>query len=91
MNKQEITDKILEIVCNQFEIEKKEITLETTFYDFGVDSLVIKKVVIDIEKYYSVNIPDNIALNFNSITLVADYIITLENFIDLVLNKTKKT
>jgi acyl carrier protein len=91
MTKQEITVKILEIICTQFEIEKKNITLESTFYDFGVDSLDIKKVVFDIEKYYSVSIPDNIALNFNSITLVADYIISLEDYIDMVLNKKNMT
>jgi acyl carrier protein len=90
MKKQEITDKILEIICNQFGIGKKEITLESTFYDFGVNSVDIKKVIFDIEKYYNVSIPDNIALNFNSITLVADYIISLEDYIDMVLNKTKK-
>jgi acyl carrier protein len=87
MTKQEITDKILETICDRFSIEKKEITLESTFYDFGVDSLALEKVIFDIEKYFSVSLPAYMSLNFNSITLVADYIIFLEDYIDIILNK----
>jgi len=89
MKKQEITDKILEIVCDKFTIEKKDITLESTFYDFGVEFIDVEKVIFDIEKDFKINIPDNVALNFNSITPVADYILSLENYVDLIINKTK--
>jgi len=89
MTKQEITNKIYEIVCNKFMVGKKEITLDSTFYSLGADSLDLVEVIDDIEKKFKINIPDNIALKIYTITstIVADYITSIVDYVDMIVNK----
>jgi acyl carrier protein len=84
MTKQEITDKIYEIVCNKFMIEKKEILPDSTFNSFGADSLDVIEVLIDIEKEFKINLPDNISIENFTIASVVDYIDEL-----IFINKNK--
>jgi acyl carrier protein len=89
MTHQEISDRILEIVCNKLKIEKKEITLESTFSSFGANSLDLVEVIIEIEKDFKRNIPDNITLEFYDIKSVSFeyFIISLTDYIDMVMNR----
>jgi acyl carrier protein len=91
MTKGEITDKIFAIVGSVFMIEKDEITPNSTFRCFSADFVDLVEVYIEIEKEFHITIPYNIALKFKSIssTLIVDYIASLVNYIDLVLNKKK--
>jgi acyl carrier protein len=91
MTKEEITDKVFEIVCRVFMIEKNEITPNSTFRCFSADFMDMVEVNIEIEKEFHITIPYNIALKFKSIssTAIIDYIASLVNYIDLVLNKKK--
>jgi acyl carrier protein len=86
MTKQEITDKILEIVCNEFKIEKR-ITHKSNFHDFGIDSFDLTRVIIEIEKYFHIVIPDNMAVSFNSITLILNYVDSITDNIDIIIKK----
>jgi len=91
MTKQEITDKILEIVCKELKIEKKEITSESNFFSFGGNAYNVIKINIDIEKDFKIIIPENIALKFYAITItsVVDYITSVADYVDIVINKKK--
>jgi acyl carrier protein len=89
MTKQEITDKILEIVCNKFIVDKKEIPLNTTVKSYGANSLDLIEILADIERDFKINIPNNIALRFSTSTStsVADYITSIIDYIDMIINK----
>ena len=84
MTKQEITDKIHGIICNKFMIEKKEIPLESTFNSFGADSL---DIIIDIEKDFKIFIPGYITFQFHTTTKIADFIASVVEYIDMIINK----
>jgi acyl carrier protein len=92
MTKQEITDNILEIACNKFEIEINDITLESTFYSIEVDSLDIVEVIIDIEKEFKIDIAFDIAINFKSVasTKVFEYFALIADYVDMILNRNKQ-
>jgi acyl carrier protein len=84
MTNQVITDKILEMVCNKFGIEKNGITPESTFYDFGVNSIDIVDVIIDIEKEFRFNIPIGLFVDVRSLSssLVIKYLASIADYIE---------
>mgnify|MGYP000872131225 CR=1 FL=1 len=88
MTKQAIIDKILEIICSKLNIEKKEITAESSFNSFGTNAFDVIEIIIDIEKDFKIIIPRNIALNFYAITStsIVDYITSVADYIDIVIN-----
>jgi hypothetical protein len=92
MTKQVIIDKILEMVCNKFGIEKDEICLKSTIYGYSEDFLNILKAISDIEAYYKISIPDEVLLEFYSsdTITVEDFIFELANYIAKKLNKNLK-
>jgi len=79
MTKQEITDKIIEIIFKNFKIEKEEISLESTFQSLGVDSLDVVEFIFDIEIEFKLIIPDNVLLEFVTVASVVDYVDKLKN------------
>jgi acyl carrier protein len=89
MTHQEISDRILEIVCNKLKIKNKEITLESTFNSFGANSLDLVEVIIEIEQDFKRNIPDNITLGFYDIKSVSFeyFIISITDYIDMIMNR----
>jgi acyl carrier protein len=89
MTHQEISDRILEIVCNKLKIENKEIILESTLNSFGANSLYLVEVLIEIEKDFKRNIPDNITLEFYDLKSVSFeyFIISITDYIDMVMNR----
>jgi acyl carrier protein len=89
MTKQEITDKILEIVCNDLQIEEKDIIPTSTFTDFGANYIDVINIIADIEKEFQICIPFKKTVNFRKInsTLVLDYIISFADYIDMILIK----
>lgn len=51
-----IFEEIREVICEQLEVSKEEVTLETTFEDLGADSLDLFQVVIEIEEKYGIQL-----------------------------------
>jgi acyl carrier protein len=84
MSKQEIVFKTYGILENLFNIEKKELTLDSTFVSYGIDSL---EIIIVIEKEFKISFPDDIILSFNSIISIAEFIVTVAEYIDLTFNE----
>ena len=84
MLKQEITDKIFEIIANKFKIEQEDISLESTFQSLGADSLDVVEIIFDIEIIFKINIPENTGIENNTIAAIVDYIDEL-----MFINKNK--
>ncbi len=51
-------DEIREIICGELEVDKEEVTMDTTFEDLGADSLDLFQVVIEIEDKYGIQLED---------------------------------
>lgn len=79
-------DKISETVKKSFGYEQKDDIEENTLYEIGIDSLDVVAAVMDVEKEFSVLIPDKHIENFTRDTKVKDLIDVLT---DLVENKNK--
>lgn len=60
MNKSEMKDKVLEIVKEYVdeEISKKNIAMDESLSDLGLDSFKIIYMLLDIEETFSIQIPD---------------------------------
>lgn len=87
MTKQEITDKIHEIICNKFMMIKKEISKESTFNDFGIDFLDLADILKVIGKKYKILIPNSKIHYFCNMTSVANFITSVADYIHLKSNK----
>ena len=51
-------EEIRDVICEQLDIEKEEVKLETTFEDLGADSLDLFQIVIELEEKYNVQIEE---------------------------------
>lgn len=51
-------EEIREVICEQLEIEKEEVTLDTTFEALGADSLDLFQIVIELEEKYGIQIEE---------------------------------
>ncbi len=60
MERAEITQKVTDIVAEQLDVSKDQITAETSFVDdLGADSLDIAELVMEFEDEFDLNIPDD--------------------------------
>ena len=72
----EVQDKVVEIVCNQLEISKEDVTPDSSLVeDLGADSLDTVELVMAFEEEFSCEIPDDIA---EKIVTVKDAIAYIE-------------
>lgn len=53
-----IFEEIREVICEQLEVAKEEVSIDTTFEDLGADSLDLFQVVIEIEEKYGIQLED---------------------------------
>ncbi len=68
-------DKVKDIVAEQLEVEKEEITMETSMMkDLDADSLDAVEVVMELEDAFDIEIPDEDAESFSSIGDIVKYI-----------------
>lgn len=56
---EEITRKVIDIVAEQTMIESKEVTLQSTPDELGIDSLGLVEIVFAIEETFDVTVPYN--------------------------------
>ena len=60
MSKDEIKDKVVEIICKQLEQPKEKVTMETKYAeDLGADSLDTAELVMEFEDEFDINISDD--------------------------------
>ena len=64
----EVQDKVVEIVCNQLEISKEDVTPDSSLVeDLGADSLDTVELVMAFEEEFGLEIPDDEAENITTI------------------------
>jgi len=71
----EIQDKVIEIVSEQMNVDKGEITRETSFVnDLNADSLDTVELVMEFEDEFELSIPDEEAEKIQTVGQAIDYI-----------------
>ena len=71
----EVQDKVVEIVCNQLEISKEDVTPDSSLVeDLGADSHDTVELVMSIEEEFGLEIPDDEAENITTIKSAVDWI-----------------
>lgn len=65
---QEIFDKVTDIICNQLNIEKSAITMESEIVkDLGADSLDIIEMIMSFEDEYGITIPEDVSSGLKTV------------------------
>ena len=60
MTKNEIREKVIDIVVEQMQVKREQVTDTAAFIDdLGADSLDIAELVMEFEDAFGINIPDN--------------------------------
>ena len=71
----EVQDKVVEIVCNQLEISKEDVTPDSSLVeDLGADSLDTVELVMAFEEEFGLEIPDDEAEKITTIKSAVDWI-----------------
>ena len=63
-----IESKVKAIICDKLVVDEKQLTLQTSFTnDLGADSLDVVELVMEFEKTFGIEIPDNEAEKISTI------------------------
>lgn len=75
MAKEEIFDKLKELVVDQLGVEEDEITMEATMQDdLGADSLDLVDLVMSVEEEFGVKVADEDLENIKTVGDIVNYI-----------------
>jgi acyl carrier protein len=71
----EIQEKIKSIIVDKLGVDEKEVTLEASFTnDLGADSLDTVELIMEFEKEFNLQIPDDQAEKINTVGEAVSYI-----------------
>lgn len=75
MAKEEIFDKLKELVVDQLGVEDDEVTMEATMQDdLGADSLDLVDLVMSVEEEFGVKVADEDLENIKTVGDIVNYI-----------------
>jgi acyl carrier protein len=75
MEREEIMDKVKDVIVDQLNVEEDDVTEDAAFIDdLGADSLDIVELVMALEEQFSISIPDEEAENIKTVGDAVDYI-----------------
>ena len=75
MAKEEIFDKLKELVVDQLGVEEDEVTMEATMRDdLGADSLDLVDLVMSVEEEFGVKVADEDLENIKTVGDIVNYI-----------------
>lgn len=75
MSKEDIFNKVQDIVAEQLGVEKSEVKPEASFAnDLGADSLDTVELVMALEEEFDIEIPDEAAEKIATVQAAVDYI-----------------
>jgi acyl carrier protein len=75
MEREEILDKVKEVIVEQLNVEEVDVTEEASFIDdLGADSLDIVELVMALEEQFSISIPDEEAESIKTVGDAVEYI-----------------
>ncbi|MCY0898620.1 MAG: acyl carrier protein [Firmicutes bacterium] len=73
--KEQIFDKVKEIIVDQLGVEEDEVTPESSFIDdLGADSLDIVELIMALEEEFGLEIPDDEAEKISTVNDAVEYI-----------------
>ncbi|MBO5934545.1 MAG: acyl carrier protein [Clostridia bacterium] len=67
-------EKIRAMICEQYEIDKDEVTPETVLEDLNFDSLDMIEIAMDIEDEFNVEVPDEALEKFITIGDIVEFL-----------------
>ena len=74
-NRQEILERVTEIIAAQMGVQKEQIKSETSFVnDLGADSLDTVELVMELEEEFDITIPDEAAEKIQTVGQAVNYI-----------------
>lgn len=73
-DKNDTQEKVIQLIMSELKVDKDAIKLTTSFEDLGVDSLDMVQIIMKCEELFGLEIPDDIAEKFHTVTNVIDYI-----------------
>ncbi len=75
MEREEILDKVKEVIVEQLNVEEDDVIEDASFIDdLGADSLDIVELVMALEEQFSISIPDEEAENIKTVGDAVEYI-----------------
>ena len=75
MSKDQILNQVKDLMSQQFEIEPKEITLDTNFQeDLDADSIDLTEFILTLEDAFGKEIPDEDAIKIKTVSNAVNYI-----------------
>jgi acyl carrier protein len=79
-NKEQIVEKVKELISDNLGSDTDEITLQAAFIDdLGADSLDIVELVMAIEKEFDIEIPDEDAEHISTVADAVNYILSRQD------------
>lgn len=73
--KEQVFDKVKEIIVDQLGVDEEEVTLEASFIDdLGADSLDIVELIMALEEEFGLEIPDDEAEKIATVNDAVEYI-----------------
>ncbi|MHB1610196.1 MAG: acyl carrier protein [Sulfobacillus sp.] len=74
-NKEQVFDKVKEIIVDQLGVDEEEVTTEASFIDdLGADSLDIVELIMALEEEFGLEIPDDEAEKISTVNDAVEYI-----------------
>ena len=74
-NNKMVIDKVIAILCEQFEVDENEITEETSLVDdLGADSMDSLDITMALEEEFDLEIPDEDAEELKTVGDIVNYI-----------------
>ena len=75
MSKNQILNQVKDLMSQQFEINPKEITLDTNFQeDLDADSIDLTEFILTLEDVFGKEIPDEDAVKIKTVSDAVNYI-----------------
>ena len=75
MSKDQILNQVKDLMSQQFEINSKEITLDTNFQeDLDADSIDLTEFILTLEDAFGKEIPDEDAVKIKTVSDAVNYI-----------------
>ncbi len=74
-NKEQVFDKVRQIIVDQLGVDEEEVTIEASFIDdLGADSLDIVELIMALEEEFGLEIPDDEAEKISTVNDAVEYI-----------------
>ncbi|MCS7047532.1 MAG: acyl carrier protein [Gemmataceae bacterium] len=74
-SRDEIKEKVIQIVCDNLSVSKEQVNESTSFIeDIGADSLDIVELIMELEEEFEITIPDEEAEKIKNVGEVINYI-----------------